>query len=517
MNNLDMYRTTLNKIEPEEWLIEQTINRIKRIEAQKKNRNVQDIIKKIIITGVSVSACTGGAFAAAKILNLDDKFAEYFNLKNGKLEEMGINICEVGETVEANNVKVTLEQFIADKNNIYVILQIEGIEQISKYQFSKGKTFEESNLLGGTVNVTKNLNLSNSCFVNLAGVNELNDGDYITIRVDLGDNKHLDITTKIEKTVTEISKQVNYKIERENGDSAILKNIKISPLGMELILDITNNKEINENGVKYGYSDFDRILMLKNGENIRLDNKDIELNYNDLIYTDEEIVEESESIDGKRYMFYYIPFGDLIKLDDISKLTLGNTQIDMEKLVAEGSDDEKYSNISTYKKDISDIEQENIIKDNKIKEYLTNNQIVSTVEFVGSGYVDLYYFDKDGKFAYYKGESLVTEEGQIISYRGEWSIENGKLILKVLEEEKAVGGEIVEADELFDKHLENYEEVVKQVNYTKTYNVEKNKFDSREYISLGESNLYQLSIKEDMKNIVKTLASEGYSKYRELK
>ncbi len=519
MNNLKTYIEILDEIEPEEELIKQTINRIRKIDAQKKNNNLEDKIKKIIITAVSVSACTGGAFAAAKILNLDDKFVEYFNLKHGELEQMGVKICKVGETVEENNVKVTLEQFIADKNNIYVILQIEGIEQeqIAKYQFSKGKTFQESNLLGGTVNVKKNTNLLNSCLINLAGVDELNSGEYITIRLDLDDNKHLDITTKIEKTVTEISKQVNYKIERENGDSAILKNIKISPLGMEVILDITDNKENNENGIKYGYSDFDRVLVLKNGNSIRLDNKNIELNYNDLIYTDEQIVEESESTDGKRYMFYYIPFGDLIKLDDISKLTLGNTPIDIEKLVAEGSDDEKYSDISTYKKDISDINQENTIKDNKMKEFLTNNQIISTMDFVGSGYIDLYYFTRDGKFSYYQGESLVIEEGQIISYRGEWLLEDGKLILKVLEEEKASGGRIVEADELFEKHLEDYEEVVSQVNYTKLYNAKKAKFDSREYIALDEVNLYQISIDENMENIVKTLATKGYAEYKQLK
>ncbi|MBP3596771.1 MAG: hypothetical protein J6J60_05170 [Clostridia bacterium] len=170
---------------------------------------------------------------------------------------------------------------------------------------------------------------------------------------------------------------------------------------------------------------------------------------------------------------------------------------------------EKYSKLSTYKKELNDSQKQDI-EDEKIIKFLTNNQIISTDSCVGSAYIDLYYFNTNGKFAYDIGEAPITDE-RTISFRGTWKFDNGTLVLNVKEKQIASGGEYV-FDNLYQEEvLDGYEKIVEEVDYKLEYDLELLKYGGKEYLYSEDIKLYRLSIVEEWVEMVKNIAEYGYS------
>jgi len=153
------------------------------------------------------------------------------------------------------------------------------------------------------------------------------------------------------------------------------------------------------------------------------------------------------------------------------------------------------------------VDNTNEINNEKIKDILTKGNLISESEAVGAGLPSGYYFAEDGKFAYSLNEEPIKEDGQIISYRGTWKLDNNKLVLNIEEEEKAEGGKIVPEDGAVLEHLEGYKKVVSKVNKSVEYEVEILKSEDRDYLKFDKTSMYPLSTNIDQ---LKDLAINGY-------
>jgi len=157
-------------------------------------------------------------------------------------------------------------------------------------------------------------------------------------------------------------------------------------------------------------------------------------------------------------------------------------------------------------------------QDKEIINFLTaDNIIISTDDVVASHLPGGYYFSKNNIFVYYRGEGPVRESNETISFKGSYTVGNNKIILNITEEEKAVGGVVVE-DVIQGKVLTNYTREVESVNKIVEYIVEGFGQDSYlnapKYIQFSnEEKLYQLGGLGDYLNIFTEFDVSGYDAY----
>jgi len=147
-----------------------------------------------------------------------------------------------------------------------------------------------------------------------------------------------------------------------------------------------------------------------------------------------------------------------------------------------------------------------------IKDFLLSGKVFSTSDVVGSGYPEFYYFSEQGTYAYLCSQYGVREEGQLLSQRGEWSLlDNNILLLSVLEEKRAFGGELTE-DLLLGQILTGYRVVHEQESYQLAYAIS---FGEDEdiilpYLLWNKEPFYMLTIPEEDIVPLRILAEEGY-------
>ncbi len=127
---------------------------------------------------------------------------------------------------------------------------------------------------------------------------------------------------------------------------------------------------------------------------------------------------------------------------------------------------------------------------------------ISDSSVVGSGYPSGYYFNGNGNFSYYVGEMVDVELNGLVTYRGTWKIEDNKLILTVLEEERTTRAYDIWDD--LDK---------KEVNYKIVFKNLKLKGD---HLSTNKGDLYSLSVDDSYLKMLRAL-SNSYDKYYEAK
>lgn len=145
--------------------------------------------------------------------------------------------------------------------------------------------------------------------------------------------------------------------------------------------------------------------------------------------------------------------------------------------------------------------------ENNLRDFLIGgNRIISESDRALSSYPGGYVFNENGNFSYYYGEKSPSYDGEIISSRGNWWIDSGRLILHVVEEEKVVGG---------DNSLgvfANYSKQVTGVNYNIEYNVDRL---NNSYVVLNNYDkiMYYLDIDLNYVNVFKVLADNGYKDY----
>lgn len=153
--------------------------------------------------------------------------------------------------------------------------------------------------------------------------------------------------------------------------------------------------------------------------------------------------------------------------------------------------------------------QKEIIDENKIKEFILNNNLISPKERIENVYPEGYIFTENGNFAYYKGENDTLYQDQIVSSRGNWWIENNLLILHVTEEEKITNGEIV------DNTLINYQKIITPADYNIEFTIEN---IEKSYMMINNYDIILNNLKPDITYIekFKILADIGYKEYQKI-
>ena len=146
-------------------------------------------------------------------------------------------------------------------------------------------------------------------------------------------------------------------------------------------------------------------------------------------------------------------------------------------------------------------------KQEKIKDFLTSNNLISKSKEAENGYPVSYYFLNNGKFVYTIGEEYVTQKGQAIGFCGTWSIEDNKLILKCEELKTAKGGKSVKETENAKKHIENYEEEISEINYVKEFEI---KDFSNDFIQLDDDKYYKVNAEDEYIESLEEIANYGY-------
>lgn len=160
-------------------------------------------------------------------------------------------------------------------------------------------------------------------------------------------------------------------------------------------------------------------------------------------------------------------------------------------------------------KEISEIEKE-------ISYFLLQGEVLSTSDVVGSGYPELYYFSEQGTYAYLGSQYGVREEGQLLSQRGQWSLTDNILLLSVLEEKRAYGGELAD-DLLLGEILIGYQVVHSEEAYQLAYAVSLSEDDlGRPYLLKNNQPLYLLAIPEEDILPLRVLSEEGHGAFEQL-
>lgn len=176
---------------------------------------------------------------------------------------------------------------------------------------------------------------------------------------------------------------------------------------------------------------------------------------------------------------------------------------------------EETNNISDLQTKINNLEEENKKNENNpIIQFLTSGKVISTSNMIGAGDPDMYYFTKDGKFAFIN-LPYFTEEGQTISAIGTWKIKDNKIVLTIQHEKIVKGGKMTEAvaSDPFD-HLINYTEELSNSMRTVKYEIDgyikdEDKTYNRYYLKLDKMEWFQLNFTDDTVENLKKYAING--------
>jgi hypothetical protein len=146
----------------------------------------------------------------------------------------------------------------------------------------------------------------------------------------------------------------------------------------------------------------------------------------------------------------------------------------------------------------------------EIFNFLTDGEVLSHSDTVGSGYPGLYYFSPEGLYSYLGSQYGIREEGQLLSQRGEWSLIDNTLLLTILEEKRTYGGEPTH-DLLLGDILTDYQVIHSKDSYQLIIMVSVNEDDTgRSYLVWNEQPVYMLFIPEEDIVPLRLLAEEGY-------
>lgn len=144
-----------------------------------------------------------------------------------------------------------------------------------------------------------------------------------------------------------------------------------------------------------------------------------------------------------------------------------------------------------------------------IREFLLSGEVLSPSDAIGAGYPELYYFSAEGTFAYQTHQYGVREEGQLISQRGKWSLDDERLTLTILSETRAHGGEITE-DHFLGEVLSGYELIRLSDSYKKSYRVTLEEEESGQpYLTWDGEPIYMLFIQDQDKEMLRFIAARG--------
>ncbi len=144
-----------------------------------------------------------------------------------------------------------------------------------------------------------------------------------------------------------------------------------------------------------------------------------------------------------------------------------------------------------------------------IREFLLSGEVLSPSYAIGAGYPEFYYFSDIGTFAYQTHQYGVREEGQLISLRGKWSLEEDRLTLTILSETRAYGGEKTE-DHFLGEVLSGYELIRIDDGYELSYRVTLEEDESgRPYLTWDGEPIYTHYIQEQDKETLRFMAYRG--------
>jgi hypothetical protein len=152
-----------------------------------------------------------------------------------------------------------------------------------------------------------------------------------------------------------------------------------------------------------------------------------------------------------------------------------------------------------------------------ISDFLRQDEVFSTSDVVGSGYPAFYYFSEQGTYAYLGNQYGVREEGQLLSQRGEWTVQGNILVLFVKEEKRAYGGEPTD-DLLLGQVLTDFQVVHEQESYELAYAVSfgEDEDNGLPHLLWNREPLYMLAIPEVDIVPLRILADEGYPAFEKI-
>jgi hypothetical protein len=178
----------------------------------------------------------------------------------------------------------------------------------------------------------------------------------------------------------------------------------------------------------------------------------------------------------------------------------------LDEPVSQAADEQNDNNTN---KDLTETERE-------INAFLLQGEVLSTSDVVGSGYPELYFFSEQGTYAYLGSQYGVRADGQLLSQRGQWLVRENILMLNVLEEQRAYGGEPTD-DLLLGEILTGYQVVLSDQSYQLAYAVSFGQDEiGRPYLLWNNQPLYLLAIPEDDIVPLSVLAEEGYPAFERL-
>ena len=503
MNNIEKYCDGMENVKPSEEIIQKVLTEINL--RNKKKLRKGSFIRALITFLSTLIIGASSVYASVKIFKLDQKFADIFGVTIQDGESVGLGSEIISNTQKNGDYEVNLSAFLSNDYEMYFALDFESGIDVANIEDSLlvenckvyKNSISEDNLIEGEIYKSFNSE-RNDLVVRVCGVEQISKLGKVILTMDI-DGKEFSFDTYVNETVENKTYEVNEKIKRNNGDICILKYVKLTPLGMAVLLDVTDNERMKIGENIYDYKDFDIEFDLYDSTKRAI----YDVEFQDGNISNQKTIMSRESGDGKTYFYMYVSYDEICAIDGITNIKIGGKNLNIEKL---NEVDDSKINVSNYLK--SEKSSDSISE--KVNSFITSGKMISTSNSVGSGYPEMYFFDNNGKFIYTIGEGYIKEKDTVLSYRGTWKIADGKMNLKINEKLVTVGGNI-EYDPLEDADiLVNFEKEIKSIEETKTIELNYKKVDGIDYVTFDNEKMYQLSIDEEYSNNLKEQCKNGY-------
>ena len=229
--------------------IKKDIDKIKLNDAD-KNRIYHNIISKtpkkklpvyilrFALILIVFTFLIGTSYGIVKTFKLDNKFKNFFDIKEEDIENIGLDGNDINKTFEFDNAKITVKQTIMDEKEVYILIDTEGKNDLIYLDsYYVKNSFDDG---GFALNSTEG-NI-NSYLLNFSI--DIGYKKEITINLIDSDNNTYDITFELIKNNIKEKRILFDDIVYTNNDLiAKIKEIKITPFRVMILFEY--NKDVN--------------------------------------------------------------------------------------------------------------------------------------------------------------------------------------------------------------------------------------------------------------------------------
>ncbi len=210
--------------------------------AKKQKNKLPVYVLRFALILIVFTFLIGTSYGLVKAFKLDDKFKNFFDLNGKDIDNIGIDGNDVDKTFDFDNAKITVRQTIIDEKEAYILIDIEGkndLIYLHDYYVNNQNGFNEEGF--SLISTEGNIN---SYLLDFSINTDIDYKKEITIHLIDSDNNTYDITFDLTKNnVKEKRFLFDDVVYTKNDLVAKIKEIKVTPFRVMILFEY--NKDID--------------------------------------------------------------------------------------------------------------------------------------------------------------------------------------------------------------------------------------------------------------------------------